>query len=56
MNLDYEISELAKQDLEDIWLYTFEKWSANQANKYYEQIIEAILLITKNPKIGKSIG
>jgi toxin ParE1/3/4 len=30
----YRISEKAIQDLDDIWLYTFETWSEIQADKY----------------------
>lgn len=28
----------AIDDLNDIWRYTFEKWSENQADKYYTRI------------------
>ncbi len=33
--LKYEISELALEDLDNIWEYTDEQWSNEQANKYY---------------------
>ena len=38
----YRLSPLAKQDLEDIWLYTLREWSADQADRYYHSIIAAI--------------
>ncbi len=55
MKYSYELSELAKLDLEDIWIYTVKRWSLNQANEYYELIIDEILEICKNPQLGKSI-
>lgn len=55
MKLTYEISELAKQDLEGIWHFTVGNWSVKQANFYYQFLIEQIELICKFPKIGKSI-
>ena len=54
--MNYIISELAKRDLEDIYAYTIEKWSINQANRYYELIIEEIQSICRNPEIGKSLS
>ena len=35
----YRISEKAVEDLEDIWTYTFHKWSIKQADRYYNLII-----------------
>ena len=55
MNLNYKISKLAKEDLENIWKFTKENWSTNQANKYFEGIIGQINKLTTNPEIGKSI-
>jgi len=55
MKLKFKISKLALQDLDSIWLYTFENWSKTQANKYYTTIFKEIELICANPKIGKSI-
>lgn len=40
--LAYRLSPLAEQDLEGIWLYTRERWSAEQAALYYRSIISAI--------------
>ena len=40
--LAYRLSPLAKQDLEAIWLYTSERWSTEQANRYCCSIISAI--------------
>lgn len=53
--LNYRISKLALKDLDKIWLYTLNKWSSSQANKYFNEIIKGINLICRNPEIGKSI-
>ncbi|SMO92649.1 toxin ParE1/3/4 [Saccharicrinis carchari] len=43
----------AIDDLNDIWEYTFEKWSENQADKYYSTIKFACKAIGENPDLGK---
>lgn len=43
----------AIDDLNDIWDYTFEKWSENQADKYYATIKFACKGIGEIPEIGK---
>jgi toxin ParE1/3/4 len=50
----YRISEHAIVDLNDIWIYTFHKWSQKQADRYYELIIGEIEFIADNFLIGKS--
>lgn len=55
MKSAYEISKLAQQDLEEIWIYTYENWSLSQADKYYRNIIRQFEKICSNPEIGKSI-
>lgn len=44
----YRISEKAASDLEKIWLYTFNKWSREQADKYYNIIINEFEFIVNN--------
>lgn len=34
------LSNKAVEDLANIWDYIFEVWSENQADKYYEMLIE----------------
>jgi len=50
----YRISEQAIKDLNDIWIYTFQKWSKKQADRYYDLIIGEIEFIADNFMIGKS--
>lgn len=51
----YRISEKAIEDLENIWIYTFNKWSAEQADRYYNLIISEIEYIAGNFNLGKSM-
>jgi toxin ParE1/3/4 len=41
-------------DLNDIWIYTFHKWSKEQADRYYSLIIGEIEFISDNYLTGKS--
>ncbi len=52
----YKISKEATKDLENIWLYTFETWSIQQADRYYNLIINEIEFLATNPTSGKECG
>ena len=47
------LRQKAIDDLNDIWDYTFEKWSAKQADKYYATIKLACNGIGQDPDFGK---
>jgi toxin ParE1/3/4 len=49
----YRISQQAIEDLDKIWIYTFNKWSKEQADRYYDLIIAEIEFIAYNYLIGK---
>ena len=51
---EYKLTNKAVQDLSQIWEYTFEIWSENQANKYYEILISNCQEIANNPDVGKN--
>jgi toxin ParE1/3/4 len=51
----YLISKQAVDDLNDIWLYTQHNWSKEQADRYYDLIIEEIEFVSDNVMIGKSV-
>ena len=53
--LPFFISKKAVSDLEEIWLYTVEKWSTEQADRYYNLIFDEINYICKNISAGKSM-
>ena len=47
-----KISKEAEKDLEKIWLYTFETWSLEQADYYYDLLMDEIEYLAENPKNG----
>ena len=51
----YRISKQAIIDLNNIWIYTFHKWSKEQADRYYDLIIGEIEFIADNYLTGKSV-
>lgn len=51
-----KISKKASEDIEKIWLYTFENWSLEQADRYYNQIMDEIEFIAENFNSGKSMN
>ena len=53
--LPYVITKKAVSDLEEIWLYTVEKWSLVQADRYYSLIFDEINYICTNINTGKSM-
>lgn len=55
MNNEYRISEKAIFDLEEIWHYTFNKWSREQADRYHNLIIDEINFIVKNYKLCRKM-
>lgn len=54
--MSYKISKEAKKDLENIWAYTFETWSIEQADRYIKLIFDEISYISKNPNSGKDFN
>lgn len=50
----YRISREAIIDLKNIWAYTFNKWSKDQADRYYDLLIAEIEFIADNFLTGKS--
>jgi toxin ParE1/3/4 len=53
--LPFVISKKAVSDLGEIWPYTVEKWSVEQADRYYNLIFDEINYIRKNSNTGKSM-
>jgi toxin ParE1/3/4 len=45
---EYIISEKALEDINTIWIYTAENWSVEQADRYYNLIIDEIGYIIDN--------
>jgi toxin ParE1/3/4 len=51
----YRFTNEAVKDLEEIWSYTKQKWSLEQADRYYNLIIDEIEFVASNPLLGRSI-
>jgi toxin ParE1/3/4 len=52
----YKISSQALIDLEQIWLYTFKNWSIEQADRYYNLLINEMEYVSQNQESGKSMN
>lgn len=52
--MKFSISKLATKDLEKIWLYTYEHWSLEQADRYIHLIFDEIEYLSHNPQHGKN--
>ena len=50
----YHLTNKAVQDLNEIWNYTYHRWSEEQADFYYEMLLENCQEIAENPKLGRS--
>ena len=55
MNAPYFIRRKALEDLDSIWQYTYFQWSRQQADKYYNLLIDKILFLAANVEAGRKI-
>jgi len=51
---EYKLTNNAVEDLSKIWNYTFEVWTEQQADKYYDGLISNCQEIAENPELGKN--
>ena len=51
----YQLLPLAESDLEQIWLFTLNEWSLDQANLYYDRIMDTIEELASGQKQGRSV-
>jgi toxin ParE1/3/4 len=54
--MSYKISVQASDDIEGVWLYTFENWSLEQADRYVNLIFDEIEYLADNPNSGKDFS
>lgn len=50
----YRFTRKAVEDLNQIWEYSFETWSEEQADLYYHMLIASCEKLAENPESGKS--
>nr|WP_315152095.1 type II toxin-antitoxin system RelE/ParE family toxin [uncultured Flavobacterium sp.] len=53
---EYIISEKALEDINNIWIYTAENWSVEQADRYYNLIFDEIEYIVNNLDMARDFG
>lgn len=53
---EYVISEKALEDINNIWIYTAENWSVEQADRYYNSIIDEIEFIVQKFELARDFG
>lgn len=54
--MGYKLSVKASEDIEKIWLYTFENWSLEQADRYINLIFDEIEYLSGNSNSGKDFS
>lgn len=54
--LEYIISEKAIEDINKIWVYTAENWSVEQADRYYNLILDEVEFIAQNFEMARDFG
>lgn len=52
MTAGFKITKAAVRDLEDIWTFTKKTWTEQQADRYYQLLVDEIHFIVKNPYLG----
>lgn len=52
---EFRISPLAQRDLEEIWSFTVEKWSWEQAGKYHADLLRACALLAGDHVKGREV-
>jgi len=50
--LELSVTPKAESDLIGIWLYTFEKWGADRADRYLDQLDTGMKRLTVHPLLG----
>lgn len=50
----FYLTNKAVEDLSDIWNYTVETWSENQAEIYYSLLVDSFQELANKPSLGKS--
>lgn len=47
---EYRLTPAAERDLAAIWIYTFQRWGVEQANRYIDILTEAFAGLSKSPQ------
>ena len=52
--MKYRISSKVQSDLINIWEFTFDNWSIDQADRYFNLVIDRIKDICNKPDLGRN--
>ncbi len=52
----YILSKKALEDINTIWIYTAENWSQEQADRYYNLLLDEIEYIVTNFEMARDFG
>lgn len=50
----YQLTKKAVEDLGNIWEYTVDRWSEEQADSYYRMLLEICGKIANQPDLGRN--
>ena len=50
----FYLTNKAVEDLNSIWNYTLDKWSEEQADRYYQMLLDSCQDVAENPNLGKN--
>ena len=53
MTAAYTLREIARTDLEEIWLYTRQEWGIEQADGYLQALFSRFDWLAENPWAGR---
>ena len=53
MSAGYSLRQQALDDLESIWLYSYQEWGVEQADQYIRSLLSRFTWISENPQLGK---
>lgn len=51
---EYRLSPKARDDMENVWLYTLSQWGPEQTEKYIDDLAASFDLLTTNPRLVKN--
>lgn len=52
--MQIHIQHKAREDLKNIWLYSYEQWGEAQADQYFDELSDGIDSLRNNPRIGRA--
>lgn len=51
---EYRLRPAARDDLDEIWRWTWKTWSENQADAYIDSLTDAMAALARDPAIGRA--